>query len=189
MKDRVIAYLAQGFPQVKVASMCGCSEAYVSQVALENISEIEIEKKKIAVAEEEIALDSRYVKLESKVLSQFEANLPFAEFTDLTKAMGMLIQRRQKTVVPAGIVHDNRTQVVVLQLPQAAVPELLFNERKEVISVDGKPLAALNAPAVRELFERVADKQAQRVLERIVTQRATDLEEAILVPSEIPDDF
>lgn len=189
MKDRVISYLAQGFAPTQVASMCGCSESYVSQVASASAAEIEAERSKYKKKEEEKQLEDRYVRLETRVVSQMEQNLAFAEFGDLTKAMAALIQRRQRTSLPSGIVHDNRTQVVVLQVPPAAIPELLLNERKEVIAVDGKELAALPSPAVRSLFDRLADARKQKEATAQLEEAVNAFEEAAPLLTKLPDDF
>lgn len=184
MKDRIIAYLAQGFPPQQVQSLVGCSAAYVSQVQAESTVQIAEQSKKYAHQKEEEDIEQGYVKLETKVQKAMEANLPFAEFADLTRAMGLLIQRRQRPVVPAGIVHDNRMQFVVLSVPQAAVPEFTLNEKKEVIAVGNKALAPLSAPAVRALFEKLSATPVS--VERL---SANDIEDADVILEKIPDDF
>lgn len=182
MKDRIIAYLAQGFPPQQVVSLVGCSAAYVSQIQAESATLIEEAKKKYVHQKEEEHIEEGYTRLEKKVQNAMEANLPFAEFADLTRAMGLLIQRRQRPV-PAGIVHDNRTQFVVLSVPHAAVPEFTLNEKKEVIAVGNKALAPLSAPAVRALFERLAAPSVPSV------PLPVDVEDAEMILEKIPDDF
>lgn len=188
MKDRIISYLAQGFTPQQIVGMVGCSPAYVSQVQAESTEEIAKEAEKHKKNKEEEKIESGYVRLETKVQKAMEDNLPFAEFADLTRAMGLLIQRRQKAV-PSGLVfNDNRQQYVVLQVPQAAIPEFVLNEKREVIAVGEKALAPLSAPAVRELFARIQAKQLpEESLPLFPPEESTDIEDVIL--EKLPSDF
>lgn len=196
MRDRIIAYLGQGFSPADVASMAGCTLALVTQLQTEEAVAIQKEKEKIHKKREEDDIEKGYVRLETRVQHAIEAQLPFAEFGDLTKAMGVLIQRRQKAAyVPQGIVHDNRTQVVVLNVPQAALPEFTLNAKKEIIAVGGKALAAMPSSSVRELFSRLESSRPDRVSELLPALPASltfmddveDAEEVVL--GAVPDDF
>jgi hypothetical protein len=188
MKDRIIAYLSQGFEQVQVVSMTGASAAYVSEIAKEAAVEIAAEKEKHKKHAEEQKIEEGYVRLETKIQKAMEQNLPFAEFADLTRAMGLLLQRRQKPV-PAGIVHDNRQQFIMLSVPHAAVPEFVLNERKEVIAVGNKSLAPLSAPAVRALFDKLAQAKLPVEHASLPSSRpqSEDTEDAVILG--MPSDF
>lgn len=180
MKDQIAHWLARGFKADKVATIVGCTPAYISQLQTgdeEFPALLEKAKKAVERSKEEDAIEDDYVKLEASVVAQVKENLPFAEFGDLTRLMQTLIQRKQKA--PNGSIVSNITQnnnTVVLQIPTAVAPEIMLNKQKEIIAIDGRTLAPMPSVGVRSLFKGIKDKREAETID-VTTIR------------ELPEDF
>ena len=162
--EKIIAFLAQGIQPVKICEIVDCTEAYISQVKAEEgfAAKLSLATKKYQRTKEEEDIEDKYIKLESKVLTQIEDAIPFAEFGELTRAMETLIRRRQQSV-PAGIVHQgNKTiNVTMISVPQAALPEVILNSEREMIAVNGKSLAPMSSSSVRSMFDNIKKKKKE----------------------------
>lgn len=174
MQEMIVKYLAQGMAQAQVAAAVGCSEGYVSQLLQqENIKEMISEARaKLPAPEEEEVFKKKYVKLEDAVLNKLTNDLPYAEYKEVIKLMEIL-NRRKEIKAPA-VNIDNRQQTVVLNIPQAAVPEIQLNANKEVIGIGDKSLAPMGAGGVKAMFLQLAQRQQQR-------QREEEAEEAEII--------
>jgi hypothetical protein len=193
MKDRIIAYLAQGFKPIRVSEIVGCATSYVSQVqASPDYEELLAEeqkkfKKSKEEQEQEEKLNASYVRLEEKALAQIEENLPFAEFKDLTFLMEKLIQKKQKTPINGSIVHNNtqnNVRIVNLQIPQSVLPaEIVLNEQREMIAIGDRSLVPMPSTVVRDMFSKIKEKKAALELLRTADVAVKDLE------GKLPEDF
>lgn len=184
MKDRVASYEAQGFSPTKIAEICGCTPAYISQLSNDPEYKIYLDeaKKKIKKRAEEDKIEADYIRLENKVISQAEESLPFAEFRDLTVMMKTLIERKQK---PAhSIVHNGNVNnhIAFLSLPSSVLPpEIVVNNQQEIVGIGEKSLVPMQTSSVRKLFQKIADQRA--------TLQALPPMLDIKDIKEIPDDF
>lgn len=163
MQEAIVKLLAQGLSQAQVASVVGCSEGYISQVvSKEGIAElIEEQRGKVVVEAETKTREKRYLSLEDRILEKLENDTPFAEYKEVTKLLEIL--HRRKDPLPK-LVQSN-TQInntVVLQIPQAAVPEIQLNENREVIGINNSSLAPLGAQGVKSLFLKMKLEQQER---------------------------
>ncbi len=164
MIDKIISYLAQGFSQQRVGEMVGCTDGYVSKVIQqENYAVLlEAESTRLKVLARDEQTEKKYETLETRVLSQMSESLPFAEFRDLTRTMEVLIKRKQQQGLHANsiVVNQNtQTNVVVLSIPQAAVPDITLNNQREVIAIGKQTLAPMQASSVRSLFATLEEKK------------------------------
>lgn len=168
-KERIVHYVAQGIQPVQIASILGVSPQYISEVQNDPAFSVALAavQKTMAKTLVEEKHEEDYVKLESSVLRQIKESLPFAEFHDLTRLMDSLIKRKQSIAqVPGGIVHNTTTyNTVVLKVPQVVAPDILINERREVIAVDGRTMAPMTTQGVRSLFEILKEKRELKALE------------------------
>lgn len=179
MLETIIRYLVQGVSGKEIASIVGCSEGYVSQVKARDDFELlcEDQKKYLVVAEQKEKLEKKYEDLEDQALKSLKENMPYAEFSEVTKLLEILHRKKQPNGVNVQINNhnntqnnDNRVQNVILQLPQAAIPEIRLNSQSEVIGIGDESLAPMNATNVKSLFAQLTlkkemrDKQKQKEL-------------------------
>jgi len=162
--EKIVAFLAQGVAPTKICEIVDCTESYISQVKAEEGfgDKLALAKKKYERTKQEEDIEDKYIKLESKVLTQIEDAIPFAEFGELTRAMETLIRRRQQNA-PAGIVHGgNKTvNITMISVPQAALPEVILNSEREMIAVNGKSLAPMSSSHVRSMFDDIKKKKKE----------------------------
>jgi len=183
-KDTIVAYIAQGFQASKVASILGCSEAYISEVQTEDWfpSALAEAKTKIKRNEDETKLEDDYIKLESKVLTDIREQMPFADFKDLVRLTEVLIRRKQTAIPTGGIVFNQQNNTVLLQIPSAVAPEIVLNNKKEVVAIGNQTLAPMPIHGVRKLFEHIKNER----------EGPTQIEQAIAegrILEHVPEDF
>lgn len=176
MLETIVRYLVQGVDQKEIASIVGCSEGYVSQVKERKDYDLLVEeaKRSIKITEQQAVRVIKYEDLEDKILAKLTDDLPFAEYSEVMKLMEILHRRKAPAGGGANITinnntqnNDNRIQSVVLQLPQAAVPEIRLNTQNEVIGIGSDSLAPMSATNVKGLFAQLTMKKEQRERERL----------------------
>lgn len=160
MKERIKKYLANGMKAEQVASVVGCSPAYISQLLKDENYKKEVEAALLdnKTPEDEIMAD-RYLGLESKIIQQMGEAIIGAELPHLTRALDSVVKAqamKQGKLTPRGgqtLIQN----VVNLQLPAHLLkaPEIQLNEKSEVIAINAKPLAPMPAEGVRSLFEKI----------------------------------
>lgn len=163
--DRMLIakYIAQGLKPVQVAAIGGVSESYISQVVNDEGVKEEIEelKDKFKHTEQEKSLEKGYQSLEVKLLAKIEEEMPFGEYKDLLKLMEIL-HRRKAPLATSGAVTNNVTNNIVhLQIPQAAAPEIQLNAQREVVGIANESLAPMSATGVRSLFANLKKEKAE----------------------------
>lgn len=163
MLDAIVTYLLAGVPDAEVASIIGCSPKFVEQVKARPdypaiVSRCE---ERTATETKNAEREKKYDSLEDHVLSMAREQSQFADFRDLTRMMETLIKRKQQPppgmMVVNGSLNNNtnidmRHQQVVLQMPQAAIPEIRLNGQREVIGIGSTSLAPMDSFSVRKLF-------------------------------------
>ena len=162
MQEAIISYLAQGLTQSQVADIVGCSASYISQLTsrteiAERIEELKSQQKE---TEEEKKLEKKYKTLEERLIEKVENEMAFAEYRELLLLM-QILHRRKGPLVPQNVTNTTNVRNVILQVPQAAVPELVLNDRKEVIGLGDTSLAPMGAKSVKELFIKL--KKAKEI--------------------------
>lgn len=193
MKDRIIQFLAQGHAAVKVAEMVGCSEAYISEVRSERGVEEDIEalKKTLKRTQEQDEQEDTYIKLEAKVSKMLIENMPFAEFSEATRLMEVLIRRKQHTIVHNGGVTINQqfNKVINLTVPHSVIPEIVLNKDGEILSVGEQSLTPMSSQGVRSMFDTIKQK---KLLAAKQVEDALEFSKSIekgVVLDYIPEDF
>ena len=163
MKDRIIHYLAAGLQASNIATIVGCSPAYISQLLGDPDFKAQVEAKMLdGSVEADTTLDVKYESMEHGILKQMQATLAQAEFPHLTKALetiGKNQDLRAKRKNPALREPSQLVQVVQINIPQHAIaaPVMALNSNSEVVAIDNKPLAPMSAEGIKNLFaQRVA---------------------------------
>lgn len=165
MLETIISYIATGqLKDTDISKIVGCSQSYISQIrAREDYDSLIADAKlKIESTEDEKAKDKKYSSLEDKVLDHLEEHMPFADYNEVIRLMEILNKRKAP---PAPVINGNvniNNQQVVLNIPQAAIPEIQLNNRNEVIGINDQSLAPMGASGVRRLFMDLKQKQKDR---------------------------
>lgn len=158
--DRIAKLLATGMNATSVASVVGCSPAYISQLKtdtsfLDSVAAYaaEVGKKDM----EEVALSSKYLEAEHALLNRVAELTPMSEMRDTIAALRVVAERQvamKKTVNPnlGTMVTNNAILVLPIQMIAAQRPTVTITDRQEVIAVGEQNLAPLSSTAVTNLF-------------------------------------
>lgn len=166
MKDRIKQYLADGLKPSQIASVVGCSPAYISQLLKDPEFASAVEALKIDQNKDgDQILEVKYESLEHKLVDEIHNRLGEAEFAQLGKTLESVTKAREaqsKRRNPAAYVQ-NAPVVVPILIPAHAIqaPVLRLNEQSEVVAIDNKPLAPLSATGVKQLFSKLSGKDME----------------------------
>jgi hypothetical protein len=173
-KQRIIYYLTQGLKEAQVASIVGCTPAYISNlVNSDQDFQQALEQKQQELATtaatktqaevEEDFVSSQYLALENQLLTHMSAMASSADFKELTRAVEVIGSRQEKRaerLARMRLPHmtPQQTNIAVLMLPahtaaQFQPKEVLLNEQKEIIAVGEQSMAPMSAQQVRNIFE------------------------------------
>lgn len=180
-KEKIATLLGQGLSPSVVASVVGCTPAYISQLASDEQFKALVASKRVeqADAPEEEIISTKYLGMEHKLLAAMEQALPNAELPAITAALRVVAERQEKAksrlLAPALQANQNVT-VVQISMPQQAMPRILLNEQREVIAIDNKPMAPLASSAVQQMFQKKREERELALQEQ--------LKQATAVPTE-----
>lgn len=163
MKERILEYLAAGIPGGQVATIVGCTPAYVSQLLKDDDFKAELRARLQDVPEnaEEVSLDAKYTSLEHSIIAQMQSSMATAEMPALTQALRVVSERQEKRRIqknPALAPPLAQVNVVQLTLPaafQQQPQKIVMNENKEVLSIGNNVLAPLSVDGVKSLFSKL----------------------------------
>ena len=165
MKERIQQYLADGLKPAQIASVVGCSPAYISQLLKDPrfIEKVEVLKSEQNKSGDEI-LEVKYEALESQIVTEISNRLGEAEFPHLTKALEAVTKARDskdKRRNPAKYQATPTVHIVPIYVPPHALqaPVMQLNEQSEVVAIDNKPLAPLSSEGVKNLFTQLGAKK------------------------------
>jgi hypothetical protein len=170
---RIATLLASNLPANKVSAIVGLSPARISQIQTTEEYQNIFTEISAAAAEknvEEEVISAKYLSAEHVLIDQVMQMAPSAELKDVTQALRVVAERQEKAAtrknpVHAGVVvHQN---IVQLNLPTHALPEVVISNENEVIDVNGKNMAPLTAQGVESLFAMMKEKKHDqgRILE------------------------
>ncbi len=178
MKERIRKLLANGLKAAEVATIVGCSPAYISQLLQNEDFRKSVESLLLttqAEATEEQHLVKRYERVEHKILNRMEDALETAELPQLTRALEVIGKRRDESMRPShlhsanpmGIGQvNNQTNIHITQIAlpahalQLSSPVVQRNEQNEIIAINNKPLAPMSSAGVKSIFEQMNPNKA-----------------------------
>ena len=191
MKDRIITYLAAGLQAKNIATIVGCSPAYISQLLSDPDFKAQVEAKMLdGSIEADTTLDVKYESLEHTLIKSMQERVAEAEFSHLSKALDSVTKAqdlRAKRKNPALRDPAQLVQVVQINIPQHALatPTMHLNSNSEVVAIDNKPLAPMSAEGIKALFaQRVASKEGKENIHDMATISAN-----AAAPNAVPADF
>lgn len=187
---RIATLLASGLKPANVASIVGCSPARISQLAKESeefrnllaLKEAEAQKDDI----EETALSTKYHAAEHALLDQVLSMAPVSELRDVVGALRVVAERQEKVKTRLNPIVQSQpiiNQIVQINIPSHALPEVVLTKDYEVVSVDNLNLAPLTSQGVTNLFKNMKEKENEQ--RRISAETERPIEEVISIPEEI----
>lgn len=177
-QSRVIKYLSQGIGTKQIADAIGCEESYISQLkAIPEIQE-QVQKLQADYAVKDASFDEALDRAEEMALERIEKTLPFANTSQALAAFRILNTARRRKDGP--VTPDVHVTNVILQLPAAAAPRYILNDRSEIVEVEGKTMLAANPHQLPTLLEKKTGKTLLPVVTDL-DKAATRL--AVLTPA------
>ena len=172
--DQILHLLASGLKTSEIATACGCSDSYVSQLKQtheEQLALIKAEKQnaKVQKQEDDFRFDTLLERAEQLALERIERNLPMANFGQSMAAFRILNTARRRNDV--NVVSNETVNVTVnLTLPQNTVPQYVTNQKNEIIEVEGKTMLSATMaqlPALTKRQESIALTKASERLDNL----------------------
>ncbi len=167
IRERIISYLGQGIQQSVVASSCGVTPAYVSQLLEEPEVREQIAILRSKELETALEVDRSIERIERKALEMVDRKLPFVKnATEAAKVFATLNAARKKAVVGDQASDVAAAQQVIITVPKGA--QLLFklNPNNQVIEVEGRSMATLPSSGLAAIQQRLrAETGAPETLE------------------------
>lgn len=196
-QKKIAHYLANGLRPAQVASMVGVTPGYISQICKAGVAENEAflahleEEKRLALESynQEETLGLQYQALEAKALRAIDDSLSAGTLIEQIKVLEALNKRdalrRQAAAPMAGTSAVANINVVQISMPrhllEQQLPEVVMNEQRQVISVQGKSMAPMPSDLVKAMFQKVLrTDEAQEKPPAVLTQREKN---PILEPS------
>jgi len=169
MKEQIQALLIRGLSQSAVAEAVGCDSSYVSQLMADDLFAAEVVAGRAKRVAGSVELDNKIDKYEELVLDRVGSLIPFiSKVSDAARVFGILNAAKRKAagVDPAaGSVATGVT--VTLDLPAAARVQFQLSGEKQVIEIDGRPLATMQA---KSLSSQLEARRASRLLAQDVPE-------------------
>ena len=168
MKDKILHYLANGLAASQVATLVGCSPAYISQLLKEDDFK---DKLKAAILDNPATVDEKledkYSAVEHALVNSVQEAIPGADLPAITRALDVVARIRHDRHVrknPALMQTNVNVQYVQLTMPNHVLrhsPVISLNEKSEITAIDNQPMAPLSSDGVKNLFSRMREKTQQ----------------------------
>lgn len=162
--SRIIKLLAQGLKPLQVASIVGCTPAYLSQLHKDQGFKERLEGELALAAlsdtvKEDEYLQNKYLAAEHALLDSLTANATLMEPRDQIRALEVVSTRALKVRTPATPQSITQNNQVNLYLPahSLSLPEVTLNSEREIVAIDNKPMAPLSSEAVKGLFKELKE--------------------------------
>ena len=170
--DRIATLSASGLTPAAISTIVGVSPARISQIQATDEYKETLQAKTVELAEkdqEELSLSAKYLEAEHLLVKQVIEMAPISELRDVVGALRVVAERQEKakarmnSVFHAQPVFNN---IVQLQLPQHATPELAYGQNREVLAIENRALTPLSSSGVLGLFKSMASEATSRVSAR-----------------------
>ena len=172
-RDKIIAYLGQGIQQSIVATSCGVTPAYISQMLeLEDVR-LEVAQLRAKHLDSALEVDSSIERIERLALKQIESKLPFVKTAvEAAKIFATLNNSKKKTAGTDQGSDALAAQQVTVTIPRGAAIHFKMNESNQVIEVEGRTMAPLPSRSLPALQKRLLASATAEV----VTPKLQDTE-------------
>lgn len=170
-RDRIISYLGQGIQASIVATSCGVTPGYISQLL--ELPEVREEIAKLQAGKLEAALeaDERVETVEMMALKMVKDKLPFVRSAVEAAKIFATLNAAKRKAAPNGQTADVLAgQQVTIVVPRGAALHFKLNSSNQVIEVDGRAMAPLPSRALPALQK---ERLGVTDLEPLVVQAPT----------------
>lgn len=151
-RERIISYLGQGIQASIVATSCGVSAGYISQLL--ELPEVREEIAKLQAGKLEAALeaDERVETVEMMALKMVKDKLPFVRSAVEAAKIFATLNAAKRKAAPNGQTADVLAgQQVTIVVPRGAALHFKLNASNQVVEVDGRAMAPLPSRALPAL--------------------------------------
>lgn len=168
-RDKIIGYAAKNVNPGIIASSCGVTPAYVSQLLEDPTIREEIALLKSGKLEVALEADDNLEKLESKALQMVNSKLPFVRTAmEAVKIAQTLNGMKRKADTGNQDSDVLAAQQVTITVPRGAALHFRTNESNQVIEVEGRAMAPLPSKALPDLQKRLALQNSQPITDMVV---------------------
>jgi len=153
MRDTIADYLAQGYKQAEVAKIVGVTDAVISEYLKdEGFKELLKEKGQKYVKGR---LEIKYDALEEKVLNKLTsaAGSDFTAVSALVKILDAVSRNKHKNPIPLNSMHP--TIGITLVMPVQANPEIVLDNKNQVVSIGERTMLPMTTHEVKNLFHTI----------------------------------
>jgi hypothetical protein len=152
-KDKIISLLGNSphLPLATVASACGVTESYVSQVSQDPDSKAAIAELRLKTLERATKLDQNYDKLEEALQRKLAEQLPMIYKPDQAIRAIQVINGAKRRGVVADSQNFDAARTVQLNLPQAFINSFTLNINNQVVSTGSQDLTTLPTSQLAKL--------------------------------------
>jgi hypothetical protein len=170
MRSRIAKLLGEGINATNVASACGVTLAYVSQLLTESEFAKEVAQLKIGNLQAATTRDRKYDGIEDTLLEKLEDSIQFMiKPREILGAISVINNaKRRGATAGAGDTDFNGAQVVKLQVPQVVINQFMLNSKNEVIEVAGRALQTMSARNLMRTLGELNAEDAAGIIEGIV---------------------
>jgi predicted transcriptional regulator len=157
--NKIIEMVSRGYAQNIVASACGVSDSYISQLLSDPEVREQVSAKRLETLGNRAATDDSVDSLETKALDRLHQLMPM--ITDPMKALRVYqvangAKRKTHEPEQAG---DKHGTIVNITLPEVAEVHFKLSSRQQVVEVDGRSTATLPSNV---LTKRLEDRREQQ---------------------------
>lgn len=158
LREKIVKYLAQDIQQSVVASSCGVTPAYITQLL--DLPEVREEISLLKAKRLEVAIenDDNLDKLESRALQMVGDKLTYVKSAvEAVKIAQALNGMKRKNTASDPSADAVAAQQVTITIPRGANLLFKLNENNQVIEVEGRTMAPLPSKALPGLQARLHD--------------------------------
>lgn len=168
-KEQAITLLAQGLTTSQVASACGVTDSYISQLRQEPEVAAALESAAVQLTVKDIQFDTRLENAESLALDRIEKTLGFANMGQALAAFRVLNGARRRKDGALMVADQSVTVNVSLTLPATASARYVVNSQNEIVEVEGKTMATATPKSLNELLASKAMLTSDIIQKQITT--------------------
>jgi len=176
MKNKILNYLANGLKGSQVATLVGCTPAYISQLLATEDFKAELRARMLDNPNTpDEALEDKYTAVEHSLINAVQEAIPGAELPAIARALETVAKIRHDRYIrknPVNAAPTVNMQFVQLTMPAHVIrnnPVIELNDKSEIISIDAKSMAPLASDGVKNLFDAIKKKkETQERLEIIL---------------------
>jgi hypothetical protein len=154
MKEQIQALLIRGLNQTAVADAVGCDDSYISQLMVNEEFRASVEMGRALRQAASVKLDDEVDELEQAALNRMKTLLPFAtKISEAAKVYQILNSAKRKSSAVDNSSAVAVGTVVTLEISGPARVQFKLSSEKQVIDIDGRPLATMPAKSLAGKLE------------------------------------